>query len=143
MNIRLMTINDYDEVYALWTMESGVGLRSLDDSKEGIAKFLCRNQSSCFVAEEKHSIVGCILCGNDGRRGYIYHAMVKKEYRCNGIGKALVDSVVKALEEDGICKVGLFVKASNNLGNGFWQSQCFTKRDDLFYWDKSLNEENI
>ena len=92
MSIRLMTIDDYEKVYELWMSCIGMGLNNLDDSKEGIDKFLQRNPDTCFVAEVENVIVGVIIVGNDGRRGYIYHTAVNPQYRKQGIAKSLVDT---------------------------------------------------
>lgn len=81
MNIRKMQIDDYDKVYALWKSCAGMGLNNLDDSREGIDKFIKRNPDTCFVAEDGEKIAGVILVGSDGRRGYIYHTAVNAEYR--------------------------------------------------------------
>ena len=85
MLIRPMTIDDYEEVYSLWMSCKGMGLNNLDDSKEGIEKFLIHNPNTCFVAEE-NCIVGAIMVGNDGRRGYIYHTAVNPKYQNQKIG---------------------------------------------------------
>ena len=95
--IRTMTMEDYDGVYKLWTKIRGFGLRSVDDSREGVARFLKRNPTTSVVAVEDGEVVGSILCGHDGRRGCLYHVCVDEEYRRRGIGKAMV---VKAMEED-------------------------------------------
>ncbi len=142
MEIRLMTIDDYDMVYLLWTSDKNVGLRSLDDSKEGIQKFLKRNPATCFVSVENDEITGCILGGHDGRRGYIYHAMVSEKHRSRGIGTALVDAACEALKNEGINKAALVVFETNKRGNDFWQRIGFIKRDDLVYRNMSLNEGN-
>lgn len=115
MTIRKMDLNDYDSVYAIWTQTDGMGMRSLDDSREGIAKFLIRNPHTNFVAVDQDQIVGVILCGHDGRRAYIYHAAVLKGCRNQGIGKNLVNEVVKALEKEGIHKIALLVFKDNNV----------------------------
>jgi len=141
--IRLMTISDYDEVYSLWTGTQGMGMRSLDDSSEGIERFLNRNPSSSFVAIEGDDYVGVILSGNDGRRGYIYHAAVKLEYRGRGIGSRLVDKVLEALKEEGINKVALVVFKANEIGNAFWDGVGFEERTDLSYRNRSINPDNI
>ncbi|MEA4832318.1 Acetyltransferase YpeA [bioreactor metagenome] len=140
MNIRLMTINDYDAVYSVWTGTAGMGMRSLDDSRDGIMRFLRRNPTTCFVAETGGVIAGVILCGHDGRRGYIYHTAVKPECRKQGIGRQLVDNVLAALKSEGINKVALVAFKTNEAGNAFWQSIGFTARDDLIYRNLSLNE---
>ena len=143
MQKRLMTIEDYDMVYALWTSDKNIGLRSMDDSREGIQKFLDRNPNTCFVSLKSGSITGCILSGHDGRRGYIYHAMVHEKHRGKGIGTDLVETACKALKNEGINKAALVVFAANNIGNDFWQKNGFTKRDDLLYRNISLNDENV
>jgi len=143
MRIRHMLISDYDEVYKLWAGTSGMGLRTLDDSPEGIAKFLKRNPGTCFVAQIEDQPVGVILCGHDGRRGYIYHTAVQPEHRKNGIGKALVLAALDALKKEGIHKAALVVFCENDLGNQFWESVGFKKRNDLVYRNLSLNEDNF
>lgn len=139
MNIRLMFIADYEKVYPIWTSSKGMGLNSLDDSKDGIIKFLERNPDTCFVAEMDGNIIGAILIGNDGRRGYIYHTAVQENYQKQGIGKALVEAGIRALKEIGINKVALVVFDKNILGNLFWEKLGFTKRNDLVYRDYTIN----
>ena len=95
--VRVMSIDDYDQVYALWTKIHGFGLRSVDDSREGIERFLQRNPTTSVVAEEEGKIVGAILCGHDGRRGCLYHVCVDEEYRMRGIGKSMVVFAMEAL----------------------------------------------
>ena len=113
MVIRKMTIDDYHAVYLLWMSCAGMGLNNLDDSKEGIEKFIQRNPDTCLVAEKDSAIIGVIMVGNDGRRGYIYHTAVHPDYRKQGIAKRLVDDAMNELLELGINKVlgmGLFEK---------------------------------
>ena len=140
MNIRLMTIDDYEEVYALWMSCAGMGLNNLDDSKEGMEKFLRRNPDTCFVAEADNSIVGVIIVGNDGRRGYIYHTAVNPQYRKQGIARSLVDTAMTALQRIGINKAALVVFDRNEIGNDFWEKMGFAVRDDLVYRNKALVE---
>lgn len=139
----MMTISDYEKVYELWTNTAGMGIRSLDDSKEGFAKFLRRNPTTNFVAIIDDMIIGVILSGHDGRRGYIYHTAVDIKYRGNGIGKSLVNRALEALEKEGINKVALVVFKNNDIGNAFWDSIGFEERVDLSYRNKSINIRNI
>lgn len=140
MNIRKMSIDDYEDVYALWTSCKGMGLNNLDDSKEGIERFLLRNPETCFVAEENKKIVGVILSGNDGRRGYIYHTSVNPKYRKQGIGKSLVAAVLSAFKDLGINKIALVVFKNNKEGNAFWEKLGFTSRSDLVYRNKAITD---
>ena len=138
MIIRKMTIEDYDAVYSLWMSCVGMGLNNLDDSKEGIDKFIQRNPDTCFVATNDALVVGVIMVGNDGRRGYIYHTAVHPDYRKKGIAKQLVDAAMNELLALGIIKVALVVFDRNETGNAFWESQGFIVRNDLVYRNKSL-----
>ena len=140
MNIRLMSIDDYEKVYELWMSCVGMGLNNLDDSKEGIDKFLQRNPDTCFVAEADNRIVGVIIVGNDGRRGYIYHTAVNPQYRMQGIAKSLVETAMTALQKDGINKAALVVFDRNETGNAFWEKIGFTVRNDLIYRNKALTD---
>lgn len=140
MKIRLMTIDDYESLYELWLRTPGLGLNTTDDSKEGIAKYLKRNPTTSFVAEYDGNIVGAILTGHDGRRGMISHTVVDVNYRRKGIAKALVDSAMNALKEEGITKVFLVAFKRNEVANQFWEAYGFTTREDLNYRNKCIVE---
>lgn len=139
---RLLTIEDYDYVYELWNSVSGMGLNDLDDSYEGIKKYIERNPDTSFVAEDGGRIIGVILSGHDGRRGFIYHTAVSQEYRNRGIGKKLAQLALDALRKKGISKVALLVLSKNKVGNAFWEKMGFGSRDDIIYRDKKLLEFN-
>ncbi|MCO5228602.1 MAG: GNAT family N-acetyltransferase [Thermomicrobiales bacterium] len=140
MEIRGFTIDDYDAVYQLWQSVPGVGLNNIDDSREGIERYLRRNPHTCFVAETDGALAGCILAGHDGRRGYIYHLVVSQEYQRQGVGKTLVHAALDALMAEGSAKVALVVFASNDAGNMFWEEVGFTTRPDIVYRNKTLIE---
>lgn len=140
MDIRIMTLKDYNEVYRLWLSCAGMGLNDLDDSEKGVEAFLNRNPDTCFVAENEDGIIGVIMAGNDGRRGYIYHTAVHKEYRKQGIAKALVEKAMSALEKHNINKAALVVFGKNENGNAFWERLGFTTREDLIYRNKAIAE---
>ncbi|CUX47638.1 GNAT family N-acetyltransferase [Clostridium sp. C105KSO13] len=141
--IRFMTMEDYEGLYSLWEKINGFGLRSVDDSREGIQRFLKRNPAASVVAEEDGRIVGGVLCGHDGRRGCLYHVCVDEDYRRRGIGKAMVVKAMEALRRDEISKVSLIAFTKNDVGNAFWNTIGWIKRMDLNYYDFVLNIENI
>jgi ribosomal protein S18 acetylase RimI-like enzyme len=143
MNIREMKIEDYEQVFALWKTIKGFGIRSVDDSKEGIERFLKWNPGLSVVAEENGTVVGAILCGSDGRRGCLYHVCVHKDFRRQGIGKTMVIWCMEKLKELQINKVSLIAFTKNDVGNAFWKEIGWTKREDLNYYDFTLNEKNI
>ena len=140
MTIRKMKIKDYEEVYDLWIRTEGMGLNAVDDSREGIERYLLRNPDTCFVAEDNGIIAGVIMSGHDGRRGFIYHTAVKQEYRRQGIGKKLAASALAALEAEGIQKAALVVFEKNAQGNLFWEKIGFTMREDLIYRNKNIQK---
>jgi ribosomal protein S18 acetylase RimI-like enzyme len=141
--IRAMQNTDYEQVYKLWKKIKGFAIRSIDDSEEGVARFLARNPGISVVAEENGKIVGAILCGHDGRRGCLYHVCVDPDWRLRGIGKEMVVFCVNALHNEGINKVSLIAFTQNDIGNAFWKEIGWTKREDLNYYDFTLNTENI
>lgn len=138
MKIRPMTAGDYEAVYALWLSTPGMGLNTIDDSREGIEKYLRRNPTTCFVAEEGAEVVGAILAGHDGRRGYIHHTAVREALRGQGVGSALVEAAMGALKAEGIQKVALVVFGRNENGNRFWARKGFERRDDLVYRNRAI-----
>ena len=138
--IRVMNTEDYDRVYALWMSCKNMGFNNLDDSRQGIEKYLKRNPSTCFVAEQDDAIVGVILAGHDGRRGFIHHMAVAEDCRRQGIATDLLGQALAALKEEGINKAALLVFNRNEAGNAFWERQGFTARDDVTYRNKELTE---
>jgi ribosomal protein S18 acetylase RimI-like enzyme len=138
MMIRSMSADDYENVYRLWLSTPGMGLNATDDSRAGIERYLRRNPTTCFVAEESGAVVGAILAGHDGRRGFIYHTAVAISHRGRGIGKTLVDRAMSALEQEGIQKAALVVFSKNEAGNGFWEKLGFPVRNDLIYRNKNI-----
>ncbi|MBR5800949.1 MAG: GNAT family N-acetyltransferase [Lachnospiraceae bacterium] len=143
MTIRTMTIEDYEGVYELWMTIKGFAIRSIDDAKEGVERFIRRNPTTSVVAVEDGKIVGSILCGHDGRRGCLYHVCVHEDYRKRGIGKSMVVYCMEELEKEKISKVSLIAFTQNDIGNAFWKGLGWTRREDLNYYDFTLNKENI
>lgn len=150
MNIsfRLVTIEDYDGIYELWnsTEQSKRALNPVDDTREGIARYLKRNPTTCFLAEskdgsgDKNQIVGVILTGHDGRRAIIHHMCVHPSFRREGIARQLVQMAEEALRKEGINKIFGLVFKDNDVANAFWEKQGYTLRTNLNYRNKSLNE---
>lgn len=142
--IKKMTIDDYEKLFEMWQSTPNMGLRSLDDSKEGISLFLKRNPNTNFVAYDDNKLIGAILSGHDGRRGYIYHTVVLPEYRRQGIATNLVDMAVKSLQEEGITRVCLNVMETNEQGKKFWIDRGWEKKDFLGFYSKSItNKVNL
>ena len=141
--VRLVTADDYDALYELWNAseQSRRALNPVDDSREGIEKYLKRNPSTCFAAVAEGRIVGVILTGHDGRRGIIHHMCVHPEYRRMGIAGRLVSEAEKALKAEGIQKVFGLVFRDNDAANAFWESRGYSLRTNLNYRNRSLNSE--
>ena len=125
-----LAIADYDQVAELWRASPGVGL-SPSDSREGLARFLTRNPGLSFVAKEGSRVVGVVLCGHDGRRGYISHLAVANDKRRLGIGRALVERSLEALSRERIDKCHIFVFSDNDSALAFWKSEGWVERVEL------------
>lgn len=138
-----MVLEDYEQVHDLWMTIRGFSIRTIDDSRDGVERFLKRNPGISVTAKADGKIVGAILCGHDGRRGCLYHVCVHEDYRMHGIGRAMVTECMKALQREGINKVSLIAFTKNDIGNAFWRDVGWTKREDLNYYDFVLNRENI
>ena len=146
---RLVTIEDYDKIFALWnsTEQTKRALNPVDDSREGIARYLKRNPTTCFLALSKDGsgdapeVIGVILTGHDGRRGIIHHMCVHPSFRRQGIARMLVQKAEEALKKEGINKIFGLVFKDNDAANAFWENQGYTLRTNLNYRNKSLNND--
>ena len=139
VTIRPMTMDDYDNAYAVWVACQN-GLNNLDDSREGMARYLKRNPNTSFVAEDNGEFAGVILCGHDGRRGIIQHMSVHPAFRRRGIAHKLVQAALNALKAEQINKVLLVAFKKNEGGNAFWEAEGFTLREDLNYRNFALTD---
>ncbi len=128
-----MTTADYDEVLALWQScaDEGICLDDDVDSRSGIAAYLKRNVGMSFLVRENDKLIGCVLCGTDGRRGYLHHLAVDKAHRGSGIGKALIERALSALAQEGINKCHIFVLNTNTAGQAFWSHMGWVLRDSF------------
>ena len=128
--VRSFRIKDYDAVIALWRRTEGVGLNESDTRRANTA-YLRRNPKLSFVAEKDGRIIGAVLCGHDGRRGYLHHLAVSKRHRCRGIGRRLVNACLAKLRQAGIPKCNIFIFASNAEGMKFWTRTGWSLRTEL------------
>jgi len=142
-SIKKVTIDDYDAIYELWnsTEQSRRALNPVDDSREGIARYLKRNPGICFAAVKDDKIIGVILTGHDGRRAIIHHLCVHPDYRRMGIAGHLVSLAEEALQKEGIQKIFGLVFKDNEAANVFWEQQGYSLRTNLNYRNKSLNDQ--
>ena len=130
MKYREMKLSDYSDIISLWQESEGVKLRNAD-SQVGIEKYLARNPGLCFVAEENNKIIGTIMSGHDGKRGYIQHLAVKPSLRKSGVATALLSSCLNALKVEGIIKSHIHVLSDNKLAKEYWSSRGWEKRNDI------------
>ncbi len=146
IKIRPVVINDYDLIFELWnsTEQSRRALNPVDDSREGIEKYLKRNPSTCFLAynpENESKILGVILTGHDGRRAIVHHMCVHPDYRRKGIAHMLVMKAEEAMQMEGISKIFGLVFKDNEIANSFWEAEGYSLRTNLNYRNKSLNDK--
>jgi N-acetylglutamate synthase len=125
-----MTAHDLDTVLALWSQTEGVGLNE-SDSPEQLRAYLVRNPGLSLVVRDDNLLVGAVLCGHDGRRGYLHHLAVIPEYRKRGLGRQIVEVCLASLTGIGIQKCNIFLYADNELGERFWTRCGWSQRSDL------------
>ncbi len=123
-------LDDYDEVVAFWRAQEGVGLNESDE-RAPVAAFLARNRGLSLVLRDAGRVVGAVLCGHDGRRGYLHHLAVAPAYRGRGLGRLMVERCLGALAQAGIAKCNVFLFADNQAGAQFWAAVGFAARADL------------
>jgi len=131
LNVRKMTPDDYQEVRAIWELTPGMKLEQAD-SEEGVTRYLSRNPSLSYVAEVGDKIIGTVLCGEDGRRGYLQHLCVIEEFRGQGIGKKLLETAIQQFKLLELHEIRIFVFKDNDLGNKFWGDLGWIIRDDIY-----------
>jgi ribosomal protein S18 acetylase RimI-like enzyme len=125
-----MALSDYENVISLWQKAEGICLRNAD-SKDGIEKYLLRNPKLSFVAENNEKLVGTIMSGHDGKRGYIQHLAVDAKLRNNGVASTLLEMCLAALMDEGIVKSHIHVLAGNELAKKYWVNRGWFKRNDI------------
>ncbi len=140
MTIRPMAIGDYDEVFAMWQITSKRALSKADE-KSQIERYLNRNRGMSQVAVIGGKIIGTVLAGHDGRRGFIHHMAVLPEYRRRRIGHMLAEKAIEKITEDGIDKTHIFCYQNNEGGQEFWSDFGFEKRDDVFVFSYNNKED--
>ncbi len=141
MHITEMVINHYDDILRLMKDTPGIAVRDAD-SREATERYLLRNPGLNFVAIDNEKIIGCVMCGHDGRRGYLQHLIVAPEYRNRGIASTLVEKCLSKLEEIGIFKTHIDVFVDNDIANQYWSNRGWVKRTDIFRYsfNKSKNK---
>ena len=140
MTIRTMLISDYSKLLSLFKNTPGITVREAD-SKESILRYLDRNHNLNFVAVIDSNVIACVMCGHDGRRGYLQHLLVSPKYRNRGIGQMLFEKCLDNLEQIGIQKTHIFVLKNNTQANEFWSNQGWDMRDDInmYSYNRSSN----
>ncbi|MGV3591926.1 MAG: GNAT family N-acetyltransferase [Gammaproteobacteria bacterium] len=140
MEIIEYVIERYDDVISLMRNTPGVSVRSAD-SKESMERYLNRNPGLSFLAVDGNEVIGCAMCGHDGRRGYLQHVIVAPSYRGQGIAQVLVERCLSALKRIGITKVHLDVFVTNELANRYWAKRGWTKREDINRYSLTLDDD--
>ena len=138
--VRHFRIEDFNAVIALWRRTEGVGLNE-SDTRRAIAAYLRRNPNLSFVAEKDGRIIGAVLCGHDGRRGYLHHLAVSKRHRFRGTGRQLVNACLAKLRKAGIQKCNIFIFANNAEGMKFWTHTGWSLRTELRLMQIRLDDE--
>lgn len=137
--LRPMTIDDFDAVTSLWLASEGVGLNE-SDSRECIESYLARNPGLSLVAEIETQIVAAVLCGHDGRRGFLNHLAVAHSHRGRGLGRRLVEACLAQLAPLGILKCNIYLYVDNDAGAAFWRRLGWRDRAELKVMQRATGE---
>ncbi|TMV51972.1 GNAT family N-acetyltransferase [Paenibacillus mesophilus] len=137
MELTEMTVDHYEQSIELWKSTEGLVL-SESDSKANIGLFLSRNEGMSFVCLEGGRVVGTIMCGHDGRRGFLYHVAVSKTFRGKGIARRMVERSLEALRAAGITKCHLFTLESNEAGNRYWSGTGWERRSGILLYSRDV-----
>ena len=121
-----MRIEDFDEIYKLWSSIQGLNLNKADE-KESVSAYLLHNPNQSYVCKLSNKIIGTIMCGNDGRRAFIYHLAVLPEYQRKGIATELVRLAIDMQKQVGIDKCAISILNENVYGKNFWSNLGFSK----------------
>ena len=134
-----MHLLDFEQALELWRSLTGMGLSSADE-KDNIRDFLQKNPSTCFVALKDGILIGTVLGGSDGRRGYIYHLAVQQSEQNKGLGKKLLDLCLNEFKKSGIQKCHIFVISDNAKGIVFWEKVGWQLRDDILVMSREIKD---
>ncbi len=137
ITIHPFTITKYDAVIALWQQCEGIGLSDADE-RDRIEFYLERNPGTSFIAQDDGAVIGAILCGHDGHRGFIHHLAVRSDYRRQGIATQLVERGLDGLTAVGIRKCHLLIFNKNESGITFWQNDGWKLRQDIDIMSKFI-----
>lgn len=113
-------------------MEKGVHVGNSDAPKE-IEKKLLRDPELFLVAEINGKLIGTIIGGFDGRRGFIYHVAVMADYRERGIGSQLMHEVENRLRAIGCIRCYLLVNNDNHEAKSFYEKHGWKLLDSNPY----------
>jgi ribosomal protein S18 acetylase RimI-like enzyme len=138
MKIREFKIDDYLIVRELWEA-AGLILRP-GDALEDVKVKLQRDPDLFLVAEHDDTIVGSVIGGWDGRRGWIYHLAVRPEHQRKGIGVRLVRELEKRLVDKGAKKVNAQIYKSNERSSRFFKAIGYEAQPDLVMIGKQLTK---
>ncbi len=127
VTLRALTPSDLPDVLALWRAVPEVELND-SDTPEQLAKYLARNPELSPVALADGKIVGAVLCGHDGRRGYLNHLAVATPYRNQGLGRALVGYCLTHLLRVEVSRCNAFALPNNPSARAFWQRMQFQEK---------------
>lgn len=137
LDLRPLTPADYDAAIALWSATEGMAISTADE-RPAIARYLERNPGMSFAAWDGTDLAGAVLCGHDGRRGYLHHLAVASAYRRQGIATRLVEACLAALHQEGMEKCHLFIYADNQAARAFWSRSGWRERADIAIFSTDL-----
>jgi ribosomal protein S18 acetylase RimI-like enzyme len=130
MEIRPYQAADFDGLDALWR-EAFPDDPPRNRAAQSVPAKLALNDDLLFVAVEDDQIVGSIMAGYDGHRGWLYSVAVRQDAKRRGIGTGLVQTAEAALRRLGCAKINLQVRSTNAPVIAFYKGLGFSVEDHI------------
>jgi len=136
VKLREFKLSDWEDAWQLWEAQIKEG-NDASWKKEKVDSFLKRNPELSLVAIIDGKLSATVMCGFDGRRGYVYHLAVADVNKRKGIGTALMKLAVAKLKAVGAGKIHLMVFMENECAKKFYHKLGFHDRDDVVLMSNS------
>jgi len=140
MKIENFSLQFYEDVVIIWK-KTGISITSSDTKKE-VNVMLNKNPDLCLIAKIDEKVIGVVMGGFDGRRGYVHHLAIDPEYQRKGYGKLLMDELTERFQKKRVHKVHHFIEKHNKDVINFYRKLGWEIRNDLvmmsFVPDKKL-----
>lgn len=119
--------DDAGAVIALW---EACGLtRPWNPPQRDFDQALASPSSTIFVGRDVDAIIGSVMVGFDGHRGWVYYLAVSPDRQGEGLGRALMTAAEDWLRAQDAPKIQLMVRGDNEAARGFYEAIGYELQD--------------